>query len=183
MARGALDTFASNDRFRLHGMNGRQIHRLLARMTDYVETQSGQASRHSEYVQRGRKGYEIEHIWANHPQDHTDEFCTSERIPGVPPRRPCDGDGGAARTCQPSSQSPCTPVRGANPFVCTPFTSSSTWRTRAGRKDRPPCSQIGCGWLRPHIGATRAYPERFAGGAIMASVPQDRDAPEVPATS
>ena len=29
------ETFASNDRFRLHGMNGRQIHRLLARMTDY----------------------------------------------------------------------------------------------------------------------------------------------------
>jgi hypothetical protein len=32
------ETFASNDRFRLHGMNGRQIHRLLARMSDYVET-------------------------------------------------------------------------------------------------------------------------------------------------
>ena len=36
------ETFASNDRFRLHGMNGRQIHRVLARMTDYVETGSGQ---------------------------------------------------------------------------------------------------------------------------------------------
>ena len=33
----------TNDRFRLHGMNGRQIHRLLARMTDYVETRSGHA--------------------------------------------------------------------------------------------------------------------------------------------
>src|SRR5207247_10358642 len=28
-------TFASNTVFRLHGMNGRQIHRVLARMTDY----------------------------------------------------------------------------------------------------------------------------------------------------
>ena len=28
------ETFAGNDRFRLHGMNGRQIHRLLARMTE-----------------------------------------------------------------------------------------------------------------------------------------------------
>jgi hypothetical protein len=27
------ETFARNDRFRLYGMNGRQIHRLLARMT------------------------------------------------------------------------------------------------------------------------------------------------------
>ena len=42
-------TFASNNRFQLHGMNGRQIHRLLARMTDYVETRSGQASRYVEY--------------------------------------------------------------------------------------------------------------------------------------
>lgn len=32
--RSETETFASNDRFRLHGMNGRQIHRLLARMTD-----------------------------------------------------------------------------------------------------------------------------------------------------
>lgn len=68
-------TFASNDRFHLHGMNGRQIQRLLARMTDYVETRSGQASRYSEYIQRrGNNGYEVEHIWANHPERHTDEF-------------------------------------------------------------------------------------------------------------
>ena len=44
------ENFESNDSFRLHGMNGRQIHRLLARMTDYVETCSGQASRYSEYA-------------------------------------------------------------------------------------------------------------------------------------
>ena len=78
MLRARLDveteTFATNDRFRLHGMNGRQIHRLLARMTDYVETRSGMASRYIEYAQRGKKGYEIEHIWADHPERHTDEF-------------------------------------------------------------------------------------------------------------
>ena len=69
------ETFASNERFHLHGMNGRQIHRLLARMTDYVETRSGQASRYSEYIRRGgKKGYEVEHIWANHPERHEDEF-------------------------------------------------------------------------------------------------------------
>jgi hypothetical protein len=71
------ETFASNsrnDRFGLHGMNGPQIHRLLARMTDYVETHSGQASRYPEYAQRGRKGYEIEHIWADRPERHQDEF-------------------------------------------------------------------------------------------------------------
>jgi len=70
------ETFATNDRFRLHGMNGRQIHRLLARMTDYIETCSGQASRYAEYIQRrGNNGYEVEHVWANHPEDHDDEFA------------------------------------------------------------------------------------------------------------
>lgn len=69
------ETFSSTDWFRLHGMNGRQIHRLLARLTDYVETSSGMASRYVEYVHRkGKQGYEIEHIWANHPEDHEEEF-------------------------------------------------------------------------------------------------------------
>lgn len=70
------ETFSSNDRFRLHGANGRQIRRMLARMTAYVETRSGTPSRYSEYVHRaGKKGYEIEHIWANHPERHRDEFA------------------------------------------------------------------------------------------------------------
>jgi Protein of unknown function (DUF1524) len=70
------ETFATNDRFRLHGMNGRQIHRLLARMTDFIETRSGQASRYAEYIQRrGKNGYEVEHIWSNHPERHEDEFA------------------------------------------------------------------------------------------------------------
>ena len=71
---GEAETFASNESFRLHGMNGRQIHRLLARMTDHLETRSGQASRYAEYAQRGRKGYEIEHVWADHAERHSDEF-------------------------------------------------------------------------------------------------------------
>ena len=71
------ETFEPNNRnarFGLHGMNGPQIYRLLARMTDYVETRAGMASRYAEYAQRGRKGYDIEHIWADHPERHTDEF-------------------------------------------------------------------------------------------------------------
>jgi hypothetical protein len=69
------ETFATNDRFRLHGMNGRQIHRILARMTDFIETQSGMASRYTEYSNRsGKKGYEVEHIWADHSERHEDEF-------------------------------------------------------------------------------------------------------------
>ena len=69
------EIFASNERFQLHGTNGRQIQRLLARMTDYVETRSGRSSRYLEYVHRhGKERYEIEHIWADHPERHADEF-------------------------------------------------------------------------------------------------------------
>jgi len=69
------ETFATGTNFRLHGMNGRQIHRLLARMVDYLETRSGMPPRYGEYAQRGRKGYEIEHVWADHPERHADEFA------------------------------------------------------------------------------------------------------------
>jgi hypothetical protein len=68
------ETFGGNDRFALHGMNGPQVHRLLARITDYVETRSGMASRYAEYMATGKKRYEIEHIWADHADRHTDEF-------------------------------------------------------------------------------------------------------------
>ena len=72
------ETFAVNDRnpsFGLHAMNRPQVHRLLARMTDFLETRSGQASHYAEYVQGGRKGYEIEHVWADHWERHEDEFA------------------------------------------------------------------------------------------------------------
>ena len=56
------ETFASNDRFSLHGMNGRQIHHVLARMTEFIEIQSGMASRYADYIVRsGKNGYEVEH--------------------------------------------------------------------------------------------------------------------------
>jgi len=69
------ETFLTNPSFRLHGMNGRQIHRLLARMTDFIETSSGMPSHYVEYAKRGGKdGMEIEHIWADHAERHEDEF-------------------------------------------------------------------------------------------------------------
>ena len=71
---GATETFVENERFALHGKNGQQIHRLLARMTDFVETRAGRPSRYQEYQRHGRDRYEIEHIWAAHPERHKDEF-------------------------------------------------------------------------------------------------------------
>jgi len=68
------ETFASNDRLRLHQQNRYPLHRILARLTDFVETQSGQPSRYLDYVSEGKTRYEVEHIWANHPERHTNEF-------------------------------------------------------------------------------------------------------------
>lgn len=72
------ETFVSNDRLRLHQQNRRAIHYLLARITDHVERSSGYPSRFVEYMIRGGKnGYEIEHIWANKPERHIEEFSHS----------------------------------------------------------------------------------------------------------
>jgi hypothetical protein len=69
------ETFSSNDRLRLHGGNGKQIHNVLARMTEFVEVGSEMKSKYGEYIVRsGRGAYEIEHIWANHPELHKVEF-------------------------------------------------------------------------------------------------------------
>lgn len=58
----------------MHQQNRRSLHRLLARLTDYVETESGHPSRFLDYVSEGKGRYEVEHIWADHPERHTDEF-------------------------------------------------------------------------------------------------------------
>jgi uncharacterized protein with ParB-like and HNH nuclease domain len=68
------ETFASNDRLRMHQQNRYPLHRILARLTDYVETQSGQPSRYLDYVSEGKTRYEVEHIWADHAERHTAEF-------------------------------------------------------------------------------------------------------------
>lgn len=78
---GALQgspTFVENSLFQLYGGNRRKIRLILARITDYVEVQSGRTSRYSEYVKTGSNGYEVEHIWANHPQRHLYELSHSE---------------------------------------------------------------------------------------------------------
>lgn len=68
-------TFSSNDDFHMTGTNRNRIHYLLTRITDYIETESGQSSRFVEYVTaRGKRAYEVEHIWANHPERHRKEF-------------------------------------------------------------------------------------------------------------
>ena len=69
------ETFTSNERLSLHQQNRYALHRILARMTDYVETNSGLSSRYAEYFVRGAKRFEVEHIWAQKPERHRDEFA------------------------------------------------------------------------------------------------------------
>ena len=66
--------FTNNGLFHLHGGNRRKIFLILARMTDYVEVQSGGSSRYLEYMRTGKNSYEIEHVWANHLEHHSNEF-------------------------------------------------------------------------------------------------------------
>ena len=69
--------FRTGEDFRLHGANGPQVHRLLARLTEFLEVQSERPARYPEYANRSsrRGGYQIEHIWANHPELHEAEFA------------------------------------------------------------------------------------------------------------
>ncbi len=66
--------FKSNDSLYLHQQNRYAIHHLLARITDFVETESGLPSRFTDYIAEGKDRFEIEHIWANRPERHTNEF-------------------------------------------------------------------------------------------------------------
>jgi hypothetical protein len=68
------ETFPGNDRLKVHQQNRYYIHQLLARITDFVEIGSGQPSRFAEFVAEGKDRYEVEHIWANHPERFQDEF-------------------------------------------------------------------------------------------------------------
>jgi hypothetical protein len=64
------------DGFGLNQWSKRYIKVLLARMTTYLEQQSGMASSVAIYLADGRTRYEIEHIWADHYDRHIDEFTS-----------------------------------------------------------------------------------------------------------
>jgi len=69
--------FESNVRFYLHKQNRYFIRHLLARITDFIEISSGQPSKFTDYIAEGKNRYEIEHIWADHFERHTDEFASA----------------------------------------------------------------------------------------------------------
>ncbi|WP_199255626.1 DUF262 domain-containing protein [Mycolicibacterium mengxianglii] len=68
------ERIGTTDRLRLHQQNRRPLHRLLARITDYVGVESGNHSTYLEMTTSSPVKYEVEHIWANKPRRHSDEF-------------------------------------------------------------------------------------------------------------
>lgn len=62
--------------FGLNQWSKRYIKVILARMTAYLEAASGVHSTTSDFLVDGRGRFEIEHIWADHPERHEDEFSS-----------------------------------------------------------------------------------------------------------
>lgn len=73
--RGTDETFDSNDDLYVHQQNRGRLHWILGRITDYITVASGQASNYVELTNSAGVKYEVEHVWANHPERHTDEFA------------------------------------------------------------------------------------------------------------
>ncbi|HCI81792.1 MAG TPA: hypothetical protein DHW02_19120 [Ktedonobacter sp.] len=75
------ESFDGVSRFSLNLWSKRYIQHILARMTQYIEAQSGVVSSFETYVSREiKKPFEIEHIWANKYRRHRDEFDTEEEF-------------------------------------------------------------------------------------------------------
>ncbi|GAA3713825.1 DUF262 domain-containing protein [Microlunatus aurantiacus] len=68
------ENFDHNDDLYVHQQNRGQLHKILARITDYIMVGSGQASPYIELTNGSKVKYEVEHIWANHAKRHADEF-------------------------------------------------------------------------------------------------------------
>jgi uncharacterized protein with ParB-like and HNH nuclease domain len=69
------ERFATQLRFRLHQQNYRQVRHVLARLTHWVDTRCGLPSHFEDLISQGRsRPFEIEHIWANHPEDFSSHY-------------------------------------------------------------------------------------------------------------
>lgn len=75
------ENFEGVEHLYLHQQNRRHIHYLLARMTYHVEEQVGMSPDFVKYVRKDiKKPYEIEHLWADKYERHTDDFENSNEF-------------------------------------------------------------------------------------------------------
>ena len=69
------------DGFALNGWTKRYMLHQLARLTHFVEKESGRDTRFDTYVDRKIKyPYDIEHIWSDHYEEHLDEFESDDEF-------------------------------------------------------------------------------------------------------
>jgi uncharacterized protein with ParB-like and HNH nuclease domain len=69
------------ERFNLTGWTKRYMLHQLARITHFVEEQSGRDTKFDVYVNRSIKNpYDIEHIWVDHFERYSDEFESEEEF-------------------------------------------------------------------------------------------------------
>lgn len=67
--------------YRLNKQNGKKIHYLLARLTDYIEEESGISSKIDSYLNKGKgKDFEVEHIIADNFNAYSDYFENEEEF-------------------------------------------------------------------------------------------------------
>lgn len=60
--------------FGLHGMNRKFVKHLLSRISSFTDNLVGKDTNYTTYHHPSGKQFEIEHIWANKFEEHTDEF-------------------------------------------------------------------------------------------------------------
>jgi Protein of unknown function (DUF1524) len=60
--------------FGLHGMNRKFVKHLLSRISSFLDNLVGKDNNYPSYHHPNGKQFEIEHIWANKFEEHTDEF-------------------------------------------------------------------------------------------------------------
>lgn len=63
--------------FRLHGMNRKFVKHLLSRISAFVDQEMGRDTTYETYHHPNGRPFQIEHIWANRFEEHTDEFDQS----------------------------------------------------------------------------------------------------------
>lgn len=67
--------------FRVHGQNKRFIRYFLSRITAYIEEESGMGNNFLKYMENPNgRPFEIEHIWSDHYEWHTDEFSQTDEF-------------------------------------------------------------------------------------------------------
>jgi uncharacterized protein with ParB-like and HNH nuclease domain len=72
---GLEESFDGVKHFYMHQQNRRYVHFLLARITYHIENQCGIQSSFETYVSREMKNpFQVEHIWADKYDEHSDEF-------------------------------------------------------------------------------------------------------------